>query len=727
MNTSPAGFASELRLSLQPVLVVLIALACILLFAAPEKIADRTVYMVFAAGLAVSSFFLWQLDRTQPNAARLLTILLLILTVVLWALWRGESVYLFLGIIPVVLTAALLNVKLCVITAGLTSLAIGFVSVWGHRWSLLIPPQIAAVVLLTMWGVVGVILGIYLPVEKLANWAWHYYREAQISVDRARDSQAELAQMVDNLEYANRQLALVNERATALRWVAEQAQQAKSAFVARVSHEFRTPLNIIIGMVNLLVENPEVYEHPPAGRAAEHLAVVYKNCQHLASMINDVLALSQVQSGRITLHRTHSQLGPIIEAASAIIQPLIAEKKLAFQVIIPDGLPPVYCDVTRIRQILLNLLSNAARLTKQGGITVLTGVHNQQIVISVRDTGPGIAPDEVERIFEPFFQGMQAPWQSESGTGLGLSISRQFVALHGGRMWVESEVGVGSTFYIELPLVPIPELTSPPHRWIQEDWEWRDRPDRPSFPDAHYRPRVVVWHESAALAQANAWAHNTVEWIHTADQTVVKREMDSGTCRALLVNTLDPQSTWQAVQRARSHFPDMAILGCSYTRPDNPLVSAGAQGYLIKPLTHARLSRAIDGLDAAIQRVLIVDDDLDSRDLLATYVKIYNDEIDVISVAGGAEAFAILETQPVDLVLLDLLLQNENGADVLSEMKRSTRLVNIPVIMVSAQDSSAERASTPLLLLTAKQGLGLDELADGVNALAELVTRVDGM
>ena len=200
----------------------------------------------------------------------------------------------------------------------------------------------------------------------------------------------------------------------------------------------------------------------------QSLEIVQRNTDHLATMINDVLDLSQAESGQLALHREWVELGTEIENALAAVVLLLIEKKgLYLQVTIADSFPQVYCDKTRIRQVILNLVSNAARFTERGGITVEARHQGHDVLISVADTGPGIAPSDLERIFEPFYQSDNAQ-PGLGGSGLGLNISQQFIERHQGRIWVESECGsaydgCGSTFSFRLPISPpAPTLSNCP-------------------------------------------------------------------------------------------------------------------------------------------------------------------------------------------------------------------------------------------------------------------------
>jgi signal transduction histidine kinase len=225
-----------------------------------------------------------------------------------------------------------------------------------------------SVALVVVWSSLAVAYAVYYPLSQLNRRLWESLRQARGRMDESLDRKVELAQALEDLGNANRQLALANERSAALRTVAEEAQRSKAAFVARVSHEFRTPLNMIIGLVGIMVENPEMYaEELPPDLWAD-LEIVYRNCQHLSGMINDVLDLTQAEAGRLVLHKEQVDLGAIVESAIAVVWPMIDKKRLALQVSVPDDLPQVYCDPNRVRQVLLNLLSNAARFTAQGGI-----------------------------------------------------------------------------------------------------------------------------------------------------------------------------------------------------------------------------------------------------------------------------------------------------------------------------------------------------------------------
>jgi signal transduction histidine kinase len=300
--------------------------------------------------------------------------------------------------------------------------------------------------------------------------------------------------------YANRQLALFNKRISEYRLIAEEALQSKSDFVARVSHEFRTPLNIIIGLVELMVETPEIYDLMPSSKLYYDLQVVYRNSEHLAKMINDILDLTRTEAGQLSIHRERQDLHKIIESAMIAVHPLLENKKLNWSISIPDHLPDVYCDGVRIEQVILNLVSNAIRHTNQGSISVTVIQKDQYIWLSVADTGTGISPEDVKRIFEPFIQSTGQLGLDKGGSGLGLSISKQIVELSWRSNVGGSELGRWTIIFFGTSHKLSDSPYSQAGYQIMQDLVWSERKSRFQFPDSQYKPRVVILDELALCA-----------------------------------------------------------------------------------------------------------------------------------------------------------------------------------------------------------------------------------
>jgi signal transduction histidine kinase len=229
----------------------------------------------------------------------------------------------------------------------------------------------------------------------------------------------------------------------------EVASQHKSEFLANMSHELRTPLNAVIGFSEVLGERMfgDLNE-----KQAEYVKDIYASGTHLLSLINDILDLSKIEAGRMDLDLGAFDLPHLVDTAVLLIRERAGRRGIALHVEVDERLGEVRGDERKIKQVLLNLLSNAIKFTPDGGrIEVRTKAGNESVEISVSDTGVGIAPEDQEAVFEEFRQVGTAKKKAE-GTGLGLALARRFVGLHGGRIWVESQVGAGSTFTFTIPI-----------------------------------------------------------------------------------------------------------------------------------------------------------------------------------------------------------------------------------------------------------------------------------
>ena len=229
----------------------------------------------------------------------------------------------------------------------------------------------------------------------------------------------------------------------------EIANKHKSEFLANMSHELRTPLNAILGYTELIIDN--IYGDVPE-KIQEVLERVEKNGQHLLNLINDVLDLSKIEAGRLTLSLNEYSMQDIIQTVFTSVEALAAEKNLNLKVKIPGILETGKGDEQRIAQVILNLLGNAIKFTEQGEVDVEATVSNESFLVSVTDTGPGLSETDQKKIFEEFRQADGSSTRVKGGTGLGLSISKKIVEMHGGRIWVDSSLGKGSTFSFTLPI-----------------------------------------------------------------------------------------------------------------------------------------------------------------------------------------------------------------------------------------------------------------------------------
>ncbi|HEX6026772.1 MAG TPA: ATP-binding protein, partial [Solirubrobacter sp.] len=266
----------------------------------------------------------------------------------------------------------------------------------------------------------------------------------------------EFGALAANLNETTRELARLDAEqraaADALRSLnvrLEQASKAKSEFLANMSHELRTPLNAILGFTEMIID--ELYGEVPA-ELKEPLADIQTNGKHLLRLINDVLDLSKIEAGRMELSLGDYAVDDVVSTVRASLRSLASDKGLEFTTEVPPDLPVAYGDGKRITQCLLNLAGNALKFTKEGRVVIGVEREGDLLRYRVSDTGIGIPADQIEAVFAEFRQVDATTTRDFGGTGLGLSITKKFVELHGGRIWVESEVHKGSTFYFTIPL-----------------------------------------------------------------------------------------------------------------------------------------------------------------------------------------------------------------------------------------------------------------------------------
>jgi signal transduction histidine kinase len=250
------------------------------------------------------------------------------------------------------------------------------------------------------------------------------------------------------------ELAFANERLKEL-------DRLKSDFVSNVSHELRTPLTAIKGAVDLVLRE---VPGPLTEKQIHYLTRVRSNTQHLAGLINDLLDLSKIESGRINVKLSRVSVGDLLHEVVETLRPVAAEKAIVLEATTPEPSIMVWADRDKINQVLMNLIGNAIKFTPTRGTVTVSAARNgkESVQVSVSDTGPGVPREEKEKIFEKFYQIADLEGAKPKGTGLGLAISKALVELHGGKIWVESEEGRGSTFSFTLPVSGPPSpLPSP--------------------------------------------------------------------------------------------------------------------------------------------------------------------------------------------------------------------------------------------------------------------------
>jgi signal transduction histidine kinase len=296
----------------------------------------------------------------------------------------------------------------------------------------------------------------------IVYWATDIQKKDSSRAEMFYEKSEQLREALLQLTHANSKLELLNKRLEEAQHQAERASQAKSIFLSNMSHELRTPLNVVIGYTSTMLDMPGMYGNvplPPAYRSDVQL--IKDNGYYLLGLINDILDLSKIEAGKLELHRTSVDLPELFRGILSTSIGLVKDKPLQIRPDFPNDLPRVWADPTRVRQIILNLMSNAIKFTQTGSVTLHAHVADGNVQISVIDTGIGIPEKALNLIFDRFQQAEHDTDKQYGGTGLGLDISRQLARMHGGDLTVESTVGRGSTFSFAVPILVEPVEEQP--------------------------------------------------------------------------------------------------------------------------------------------------------------------------------------------------------------------------------------------------------------------------
>jgi len=455
----------------------------------------------------------------------------------------------------------------------------------------------------------------------------------------------------------------------------------KSQFLANMSHELRTPLNSIIGFSRVILKG---IDGPVSELQQQDLTAIYNSGQHLLGLINDILDLAKIEAGKMELAFDEVNITDLTNSVLSTMSGLIKDRPIEMVRLIEPDLPTVRADAIRVRQVMINLLSNAAKFTDEGDITVevrpyanpVTG--RNEIKISVKDTGPGISEEDQAKLFQPFSQVDDSPTRKTGGTGLGLSICQQLINMHDGRIWVNSEVGKGSTFHFTLPL-------------FKQDAEIA------KGTNGNTKTILAIDDDSQVIGLYTRYlqpqGYNVVPLTDPTRAVERVRELKP---HAVTLDIMMPGiDGWKVLDSLKSdpstrHVP---VIVCSIIEDLDKAFNLGAVDYLVKPILEDDIINALDKIntDGAIREVLIIDDNRDDLRLIEKILGSDGRYKPILADSGQSGWNIISSGNPPHAIILDLFMPDLNGFQILQKLQEDPKLCNIPILIISGLDVTEEQ------------------------------------
>jgi signal transduction histidine kinase/CheY-like chemotaxis protein len=579
-----------------------------------------------------------------------------------------------------------------------------------------VPGEVAIGAILLTWVSLLLCWLLSQPTQSALDWAWHnYVRVARITAE-LREHQERLGRTIKSLNVAYERLEQLNLELARARQAAETARRHKSEFAAAISHELRTPLNLIIGFSELMVVDQQAYGGqvlPETYRG--DLEAIYRNASHLSSLVDDVLDLSQIEADRMALQKERLRLALVVDEAVAVVARLFTAKGLAIHLDVPLDLPPVNADRTRIRQVLINILSNAARFTAQGSITIRASAEGTDVVVAIADTGSGIAPEHLSAVFDEFRQIQVLGERRVVGSGLGLAVSKRFVELHGGSMWVASQPGVGSTFFFSLPTHENVIATA---KSVTDD------PSTVAPPTNRPAERTIVVIDRDGEAARLLCRHlDDVRILVAPPGEGARRIARENVVDAAILVTPHGPPEWSALRQIGETFPGIPVAICALSTRPVAVDGLGIVDCLLKPIGPEQVRHALRRLGRSVRTILVVDDDPEMVRLLTRYVARVSRRYTVWGAPDGPTALALLANGRPDAVFLDLVMPGVGGDELLRHLRTTPELQDVPVVLVTGHGLADERVTAEFFAITQKDGFTTSELMRSLRSSLEAVYR----
>jgi len=553
-------------------------------------------------------------------------------------------------------------------------------------------PDLTSRTLALVWGVLGLIGAVVLLVLAASYIFAGRLSTALLTAKLHEDAARKASALAHEAQLAAETARI---EAVTARDDAEAANRTKSAFLANMSHELRTPMNAIIGYSEMLAEEAEdagVEEFIP------DLNKIQSAGKHLLSLINDILDLSKIESGKMTVYLEAFDVKSLVEDVAATVKPLLAKNNNQLILNIQPDLGPMTSDLTKVRQTLFNLLSNASKFTENGTITLSTQLDqsglSSNVTFAVQDTGIGMTPEQCGKLFQAFSQADASTTRKYGGTGLGLAISRRFCQILGGDITVASIPGTGSTFTVILPLQSVDTTATEHHPETPAASTKPAAAATQSADTGSSRGVIVVIDDDANVRHLMERFLNREGFtVHTAADgasgvALVRQHKPMAVTSDIMMPGMDGWSVLSAI-KSDPEISDIPVIMLTMGDTQELGFALGAFDFLSKPLDRNQLLKALERINlpaSSETEILIVEDDRDTRELLQRTLE--REGWKVITATDGVNAIELLAgaARVPDLVLLDLMMPRLDGFGVLDAIRKNPLWASIPVVILTAKD-----------------------------------------
>jgi signal transduction histidine kinase/CheY-like chemotaxis protein len=532
-------------------------------------------------------------------------------------------------------------------------------------------------------------------------------KELLHAMQELRERQEELAQLNRELDETNRGVvalyAELNEKADFL----QRASELKSHFLSNMSHEFRTPLNSIIGLSQILLDH---LDGDLSVEQEKQVNFIRGSAQGLVELVNDLLDLAKVEAGKVEIHPATFQVESLFAALRGMLRPLLSQNSsvnLVFEE--PSDIPEMYSDEAKVSQILRNFISNALKFTDRGEVRVsVTRGHGQTLVFSVADTGIGIAPEDQERIFQEWAQVEGKKQRTVKGTGLGLPLSRKFAQMLGGDVYVRSQPGEGSTFFASIPLAfsgdtesfyPLESETSGKLGGV------------PVLIVEDNREELFIYERCLSGTRFQIVSAKTIKDARKALRNVRPIAI-------ILDVLLRGEHSWGLLQDLKRDpvTANIPILVVTIVDNQDKALALGADAFHPKPVAKQWLIEQLDKIadQTPPRQLLLIDDDEASRYLMKTALS--RTDFRILEATGGRAGLRMAQEMAPNVVILDLSMPDMTGFEVLDQLKQSAQTASIPVIVHTSKvlDDHEREMLAPAVAIVSKENTSREALLDNL-------------